>query len=219
MAIKSLQKKLDHAHKKVGKELGYAYKVYRAINNVDVLSDANYIGTANTWTTLNDEASRDMEFQIPTWNTYTDATIVQQGDFLYSEEENRTLMVLIRKPMEPLLAIEVNDRCTITKVGYADTGNGYGPVDGIVVAKNLPCFVNFGNRELLGRYSIPGRKTLAEAGVKTANITTSLPFDVEVMGYTIEDDSGFRGSIIKYSYSSYNSSLQITATEYGATPD
>lgn len=215
MSAKSIQRKIDSAHRKIGDKLGTPYTVYRPLNNIDVLDDANivYEDVKSTFT-MSDKYTKAFSSGKPIWTCYTAAGVVEEGDFLYSETEGRTFFIMARHPLHPVLAMEVNDRMDVYRTGYGDDGNGWRPDVRTLVARNLPCDLGFGASSFGGL--VPAR-TIATAGTRVATITTSLPRSVMAMGLSVESD-GFIGDVISYNYSSSGTALNITAQEFVTSP-
>lgn len=211
MSASSLQKKIDAAHKKVSIKLGYTYALYRPIQNNDVLDDANFIDDLKLAVTVNDSYMATLGWEIPVWTAYTDAKMIQLGDFLYSEDQGRCFFVFSRQPHLPVLMLEVNDRCDIKSVGYANDGTGYSSETATYVARNLPCYTNYGTRTTSG--GIPARSN-AVSGMRSTVLITTLPKQKMAMGLSVELPDGFKGDIISYDYSAVGVGLRVTAQEF-----
>lgn len=212
MSAKSIQRKIDIAHQRVGKKLGYGYTVYRPVNNIDVLDESNIIGlNVKSTFTLNDSYTSAMGWGIPVWMCYTNASLIQAGDFLYSESEGRTFFVLDRKPHLPVMTLEVNDRINVQTIGYSDGADGFGPGVTTFVARNLPAYVSYGSSSIGA--TTPARN-LGESGVRVASVITTLPRYNMVMGTSVTLADGFQGDVVAYDYSSVGSALRLTAKEF-----
>ena len=212
MSALSIQKKIDVAHKKIGKKIGFGYGLYRPLSNIDVLDDANLIAdNVKSTFTINNEYMKAFDWQIPIWTCYTDATQAQAGDFLYSEEQSRTFFIFARLAHQPIMAMEVNDRIDLKIVGYGDDGSGFGPDTTTYFARNLPCYLSYGAQQMSG--GIPAR-TNASAGARTATIITTVPRTAVLMGSSVVVPDGFQGDVISYDYSSVGAALRFTAQEF-----
>lgn len=210
MSAIAIQKKIDVAHKKVSTKLGYSYGLFRPINNLDVLDEANFIANVNLTFTLSDTFTSALSWQTPVYTAYTDAAKVQEGDFLWSEDEGRTFLILSRQPHQPVLVLEMPDRVDIKTVGYGDTGEGYGPGATVFVARGLPAFVSYSSSTMGG---LTPARSLGAAGVRNATIYTSLPKPGMLMGSNINDGS-FSGDVTMYNYASVGNAVKITAQEF-----
>jgi len=212
MSAKGIQKRIDNAHRKVGKALGYVFNLYRPLTNVDVLDDANYIDDIKLTVTLNDSYMSTIGWQTPVWTAYTDAKQLQVGDFLYSEEQGRTFFVMSRQPHLPVLMMEVNDRVDVQVVGYGDDGTGYSPEATTYLARNLPCYISYGASGMGG--GVPAR-SMGTAGIRNATIITTLPREVMTMGATVTNLADtFRGDVVSYDYTSVGRGLRMTVQEF-----
>lgn len=212
MSANKLQTKIDKAHKKIGAKLGYTFGLYRPLNNVDVLDEANWIADIDASFTVNDSFTEALNWNTPVWTCYTDASQLQEGDFLYSEDLNRTFHILTRQPLLPVMALECPDKVDIQVVGYGDDGTGFAPGKTTFVAKNLPGYVSYGAVNQRGHY--PGEPRTTIAGVRTITFITSLPKSFVLQGMTISEAGGFSGDIISYDYAPYGNSVKITAQEF-----
>jgi hypothetical protein len=211
MSAKSLQKKIDNAHRKISNKLGYDYKLYRPINNSNALDDNNFIDDVKLSFTLSDSYTSALSWQVPVYIGYTTASLVQEGDFLYSEDEGRTFLILSRQPHQPVLVLECPDRISIQSVAYTDTGDGFGPSANAYVAKTVPALVSFNAGTLSGM--VPARNN-ASTGIRGATIITSLPKESMLIGNTIVCNNGFAGDAIYYDYATVGNAVKITAQEY-----
>lgn len=210
MSANKLQTKIDKAHKKIGAKLGYTFGLYRPLNNVDVLDEANWIADIDASFTLNDEFTQALNWDTPVWTCYTDASQLQEGDFMYSEEQGRTFHVLTRQPLLPVMVLECPDKVDIQTVGYGDDGTGFAPGKLTVIARNLPGYVSYG--AVNHKAAFPGGT--ANVGIRTITFITSLPKSFVLQGMTISEAGGFSGDILSYDYAPYGNSVKITATEF-----
>lgn len=213
MSGKSLQRKIDVAHRKISKVIGYPYNLYRPITNANVLDDSNLVAPVYLTATISDTYTSTIGWQLPIWTIYTDARLVQAGDFLYSDVEQRTFIVISRLPHLPILAIEANDRIDVKQVGYGNDDNGnYSPNATTYIARNLPCDMSYAAGSLSG--GVPAR-SLGVAGIRQATIYTALPRERMAMGFIISHDSdNFSGNVVSYDYSSVGSGLRLSVNEF-----
>lgn len=213
MSAKGIQKKIDNAHRKIGKTLGYTYGIYRPLtSNVDVISDRNFIKSVKATVTLNDNYSSNISWQIPQWTLYTESAVLEVGDYLYSEEEGRTFFVLNKQPHQPVIAIEANDRIDVQSVGYSDGGTGFAPAQTTFIAKNLPCYLTYGTGSVGG--NLPGGG-VGSIPFRTMTVYTALPKQSMVLGETLVDTAGFKGDVTGYDFNSVGCGVRILAAERG----
>lgn len=213
MSAASIQKKIDNAHKKVGKVLGYTYGLYRPlVSNVDVISDRNLIKYMKATVTLDDNYSKTVKWEVPVWTLYTESAELLPGDYLYSEEQDRTFFVLNKTSHQPVLAVEANDRINITKVGYDNSGTGFAPAQTTFIAKNLPCYLTYGSGSISG--DLPGGGVGA-IPFRTMTVHTALPDPKMLLGETVVDADGFKGDVTTYDVSSVGVGVRIVVAERG----
>lgn len=211
MSAQSIQRKLDVAHKKISNKLGYKYTLYRPLHNVDVLDDSNIVGDVLLTFTMSDGYTKALSWELPVYTAYTNAAIVQEGDFLWSEDEGRTFLVLSRQPHQPVLILEMPDRIDIQSVGYGDDGDGFSPSATTYTARNLPANISY---EASGFGGMTPARSVGTAGIRSANIYTSLPKSAMLMGKTVLTGDGFRGDITNYDYSMVGNAVTFTAQEF-----
>lgn len=213
MSAKSIQTKIDNAHKKIGNKIGYTYGLYRPLSsNIDVIADRNLIKYVKATVTLNDNYSSNTKWEVPIWTLYTETAELQMGDYLYSEEEGRTFFVFNKQSHQPVLAIEANDRIDIKSVTYGDAGTGFAPGQLTYLAKNLPCFLTYGSGSVSS--DLPGNG-VGSIPFRTMTVYTALPKTTMLLGETLLDTEGFKGDVTSYDYSSVGVGVRITVAERG----
>lgn len=213
MSAKSIQTKLNNAHKKIGKKIGYVYGLYRPLySNIDVISDQNLIKYVNATVTLNDSYNSNIKWEVPIWTVYTETAELQMGDYLYSEETGRTFFVLNKQDHQPVLVIEANDRIDIKQVTYGDNGNGFAPGNMTYLAQRLPCYLSYGSSTIGS--NLPGNG-VSGIPIRTMEVYTALPKTTMLLGETLLDADGFKGDVTSYDYSSVGIGVRITVAERG----
>lgn len=211
MSATAIQRKLDKAHKKVSNKIGYTYNVYRPITNIDPLDDANFIDDIKATFTLSDQYTSAMGWGIPAWTIYTDAEQIQEGDFFYNEELERTFFITSRKPHLPVIAVEVPHRIDIMTIGYGDSGNGFEAGATTYLAKNLPAFVAMGASNFAS--GLPAR-TAGSAPMRSVEVITCFPNQESLIGKTLVISSeDFSGDIQRYDYSGIGLGVKFSAAE------
>jgi hypothetical protein len=178
---------------------------------MNALDDNNIIDDVKLSFTLSDSYTKALSWGIPVYIGYTSAALVEEGDFLYSEDEGRTFLILSRQPHQPVLVLEMPDRVSVLGVTYGDTGDGFGPGTDAYIAKNVPALVTLTSSSIGGL--VPARN-VASAGIRGAKIITSIPKEKMLMGNTIICDNGFGGDVVHYDYAVVGNAVNITAQEY-----
>lgn len=211
MSAKSIQSKINNAYKKAGKILGFEYNIFRPINNINVLDASNYIETVNLSVSLNESYSSTIKEQTPIWTVYSDYNILEEGDFVFNEEFNRTFLIVSKKEQLPILGIELPDRIDIKQVQYTDSGNGFEPSNTVnYLAKGLPAFITYEsiNETSSGIFN-------SVAGVRKIIVYTHVPRSFSLMGQTALDYNDFNGNIISYDYPFLGAGTKIIVQEGG----
>lgn len=209
MGAAAIQKKLDKAHKKVGLKLGNEFGLYRPIKNTGTLNQENWLDNVMSSFTLSDSYTTALNWQIPVWTCYTEAALIAEGDFLYSEDTEKTYFILARQPLLPVLALECPHKASLQTVGYGNTGTGFAPGALTYIAQDIPGFMQYGSTTKSGSYQ--GAKSVA--GIRTATFITTIPNPEMLMGAILTDAHGFKGNVIGYDYSALGKSVKITAQE------
>ena len=207
----SIQKKINKAYKKAGNKLGFQYEVYRGLNNVNVLDARNWISTISFSVSLNEQFSDTIKEQIPIWTVYSDYDQLQEGDFVTNNE--RTFLIITKKELLPILALELPDRIDIKQVSYSDTGNGFEPNNATYMARNVPAFISYGSTNMSG--NTLGLERASIAGVKTMTVYTHLPVNVNLMNETALDYKEFSGTITGYDYPFIGAGIKLQVHESG----
>lgn len=207
MSAEAIQFKINKAYHKAGKKLGLEYNVYRPINNIDVLNANNFIATVNFSVSLNTQFSNTIKEQLPIWTVYSDYFVLEEGDFINNQD--RTFLIISKKELLPILALEVPDRVDIKQVSYSDTGNGFEPSNPTYLAKNVPAFISFGTK------STRMSDVNSSAGIRTLIVYTHIPKSINLMNETALDYNGFEGNIIGYDYPFLGAGIKLQVHESG----
>lgn len=207
MSAQSIQNKINRAYTKAGKKLGFDYNVYRPINNIHILDASNYIDTVNFSVSLNTEFSNTIKEQLPIWTVYSDYDILQEGDFI--DNQQRTFLIISKKEMLPILALEVPDRVDIKQVSYSNSGNGFEPGNSTYLARGLPAFITYSNTTV----SMNGID--AVAGIRKIIVYTHVPSSINLMNETALDYNGFNGNIIGYDFPFLGAGIKLQVQESG----
>lgn len=212
MSAQSIQLKLDKAHKKIATKLGYAYNVYRPLNDIDPLNDRNHLQQVKATFTLSDTYTQTISWEVPIWTVYTDILQLEQGDILDNGEH--TYIIISRLPHLPVLAVQADDRIDIHSVGYGDSGTGFGPAQSAYVAKGLPCYISTDSYPItVGNPGVGISKT----DYRSLAVVTYLRDQQNLMNRSVSARDGFTGDIIKYDFSSIGSAVKFTARESQGT--
>jgi len=212
MSAKSIQNKIDKAHKKIAKTLGYQFQVYRSLDDMNPLDDRNNCATVNATFTLSDTYTQTISWEVPIWTVYTDPVQVEQGDYLYNGEH--CYIIISRLPHLPVLAIQADDRIDIRTIGYGDGGAGFGPAQGSYIARTVPCYISTDSYGV--GTGMPGTG-INSANFRALNVITYLRDQQNLMNRSVSARDGFIGDIVKYDFSSIGSAVKFTAKESQGT--
>lgn len=211
MSAISIQKKIDKAHKKIASKLGYPYRVYRSLNDIDPLNDRNIFEHVNATFTLSDTYTSTLSDGTPIWTVYTDPIQVEMGDYLYNDEH--CYIIISRLPHLPVLAIQADDRIDIRTIGYGDSGTGFSPAQSTFVARNLPAYVSTSSHPI--PVGMPG-VGINKVEFRQMVANTYLKAEVNLMTHSLVWKD-FTGDVITYDFSSIGKGVKITARESQST--
>ena len=186
--------------------MGYPYKVYRPINNLSPLSDENYVASVTASFTASETYGSTITSGIPNWIVYANGKELMVGDFLYSEDTGRTFYINSMAPHLPIMAIELPHSVTLYALDYKNSGFGYQPGKGEVVARDIPAWVDYTSAIESGFGVAEGK-----VGNRVINVTTWAP--TVQMGYRIADDRGFEGDVVSYNHNVLGWGTKIVAVE------
>lgn len=206
MSASSIQQKLYKAYGKVSKALGYPYRVYRPINNLSPLHDENWVADVSASFTMNDGYTSSPTTNMPTWTVYVNGRDLMVGDFLYSEDTQRTFYINSMAPHLPITAVEMPNRITLYEIGYGNNGFGYQPGRGPIVAKDIPAWIDYTSSVESGFGVADGK-----AGNRAVNVVTWAP--TIAMGYKLVDERGFEGDVVSYNHNVLGWGTKIVAVE------
>ena len=139
MSGSAINKKLQKANAKIGKKLGYTFKLYRSVDYLDPVQLKNYLGEQTlSWST-------DAAFKKPVNENYQQVNIfldtmnLQLGDIFVSEELNKKFVLINKDPLVTPQAIEATNTISISRTEYVTTGGLHPEL--VEVAKNIPAAI------------------------------------------------------------------------------
>jgi len=141
----SIQKKLWKAYGKVGKALGREFSVYRPTELTDPMRPTNWLFNTDIAFSQDWKYKSPHKWGVSLWKTWVDGrlnrlTDIEQGDIFYDSLRNETYFVASTQEHLDIQSIKANERITISRAGYTDGANGFGPGD-TEVATDVPCYI------------------------------------------------------------------------------
>lgn len=212
MSALSIQQKIDKAHKKVAKTLGYAYNVYRPLTDINPLDDKNIYQSVKATFTLSDTYTNTISWEVPIWTVYTDPMLLEQGDILF--DGDHAFIIISRLPHLPVLAVQADDRIDVRNIGYSNSGSGFGPAQDTYVARNLPCYISTDSFGV--GLNNPG-VGISGTNFRSLTCITYLRDQQNLMSRSITARDGFVGDVTKYDFSSIGSAVKFVAKESQGT--
>lgn len=211
MTAASFQKKIDNAHKKISKKLGYVYGLYRPLTNVNVLDLDNWIKNVHLTATISDSYTSTVGWGLPVWTVYTDAASVEEGDFLYSEDQGRTFFIISKLPHLPVLACEVNDRVNVYSVEYNNAVSGFAPTVTTPIMENLPVAVTQGT---VTTGAIIPQADIAVSGSRDFQMITTFPQPEDLLNkHVVLVNTSFSGHVFSFQRSPIGKGVKFSVRE------
>jgi len=110
MSGKSIARVLNNAFQTVGNVLGYQFEHYRPDSYVVPLQDRNYIGKLTVTATPDDAMSKNPLDQLEKYLLYANSTLLELGDILYSQELDKTYVVLDKTELRAATGVLAQNR-------------------------------------------------------------------------------------------------------------
>ena len=185
MGAAVIQKKIYNAYAKVAQKLGYDYDIYRPITYLDPISLENWVNKKKLSTAPSDSFGSAQKFSIPILNAFIDGNILQVGDMLFNEDQNRTFFVISMQPHLPINVIEAPNRITIKRTSYADNAGSFEKV-AVTIASGVPANIDVPNAAAFSN-GIPSQ---VGTGQPKWLIYAWLPDQTISIGDVITDENG-----------------------------
>ena len=196
MSGKSTNKKMQNAFQRVGKALGFDFKVYRALDHLTPIQTKNYIVTKKVG------AAPDTSFQQPVGSSYkqvnlfTNTEDLKTGDILVNEELGKVYVLVNKDPIVAPQAIETTDKLTFSRPGYTTAGSFAAGLQEF--AKDIPAAIY--GVDTVANPSVVGEVKNA-SGNNIYSIWVWLPQNFLKINDTITDSYGNKSLITSIEYS------------------
>ena len=211
MSGTSVNGKMQKAFQRIGRKLGFKFKVYRSVDFLTPIQPKNYIGEQYVG------FSADTSFQAPVgssykqFNLFIDTSDAHLGDIFVCEEQNKKFVLVNKDPIVTPQAIETPHTITISRPGYSTpTATTAFSTAGTEIAKDIPASIFE-----IGSAGLPG--PVSEVKESSANhqyaIWVYLPKNNVKIDDIIVDQDGNKSRIISIEYSSVGYKLTARATK------
>lgn len=137
MSGKNIDKILNKAYKKIGKVMGFDFKMYRSVDYLDPVQDKNYVKNVTLAFSLDESFKSQEEFSFKVYNLWVDGANILPGDIFISEDLNKRFTLVSNEQITVPLGLDSSSNITISRPTYSNTG-GFGPKQ-IVIADKIPC--------------------------------------------------------------------------------
>ena len=122
MSGAALQKTIDNAFKTVAGVVGYKFKQYRPYSYIVPLKDTNYISTLNLAASPDEGFTKNPLDALDKYFLYAKSTELARGDILYSEELDKTYVVIDKSELRAAVGVLAQERMTVLRptIGTGD---------------------------------------------------------------------------------------------------
>lgn len=135
MSGKSIQRTLNNAFGVVGRVLGWPFKVYRPVNWVVPLQDANYVFSTNLAASP-DESFGKTPSELDEFMLYTKAP-VELGDIMHSDELSKTYVVFEKNELRAVIGVAAQDRFNLLRPTFTSGADKLRGFERVIV--DMPC--------------------------------------------------------------------------------
>lgn len=202
MSGKSIDKKINNSYKKVGKILGYTFKLYRSVDYLTPVQPKNYLQDVTLAFSIDESFKKQQDYGFHLYNLYCDGATMLPGDIFENTDLNKRFTLVQNDPITVTIAIDSRSWISINRPVYNSTG-GFSPkVES--VATEIPATI----LELSATSSsgnLPGGTSPLKSGHQQWDIWTYLPNNIIKMNDVIIDNLGNKSTVV---------SCQITPLGY-----
>lgn len=138
MSGRAIDKKLNKAYAKLGKRLGYDFKLYRSVDYLDPIQEKNFVGTVSLAATIDENFKKQTDFNFHLFQLFCDSKDIQIGDIFVSDELGKRYTFVQKESITVPIGIESNQHITISRPAHV-TINGTLRPSLVEYAQNIPC--------------------------------------------------------------------------------
>lgn len=197
MSGTSVNGKMQKAFQRIGRKLGFVFKVYRSVDFLTPIQSKNYIGDQYVSFSLDTSFKTPVGSSYKQFNLFLDTNNLNLGDIFVCEAQNKRFVLVNKDPIVTPQAIEVPHTITISRPGYSTTGSfSAGLID---IAKDIPASIfEVGS----AGQSAPVAEVKNSSAQHQYSIWVYLPQNNLKIDDVIEDQLGNKSRIISIEYSS-----------------
>lgn len=138
MSGRAIDKKLNKAYAKIGKKIGYDFKLYRSVDYLDPIQEKNFVKIVNLAASVDENFKKQTDFNFHLFQLFCDSSDIQLGDIFVSEELGKRYTFVQKEAITVPIGIESNQHITISRPGY-QTINGTMRPGLVEYAQKIPC--------------------------------------------------------------------------------
>jgi phosphoribosyl-ATP pyrophosphohydrolase len=208
MSGTSVNGKMQKAFQRIGRKLGYKFKVYRSVDFLTPIQAKNFIGEQYVSFSLDPSFKTPVGSSYKQFNLFLDTNNMQLGDIFVSEEQNKKFVLVNKDSIVTPQAIETPHTITISRPGYSTVGSFESGLNEI--AKDIPASIfEVGSAGL----SAPVSEVKESSANHQYSIWVFLPKNNLKIDDIIEDQDGNKSRITSIEYSSVGYKLTARATK------
>lgn len=114
MSGKSIQNTLNRAFNAVGRILGWQFNVYRPVNWLMPVQDANFAGSYTVSASPDESFAAEID-ELSKFKLYVNSERIEEGDILHSAELDRTYIVFSKLELRPSIGVLCSDRMKVLR--------------------------------------------------------------------------------------------------------
>lgn len=210
MSGKSIDKKLNNAYKKVGKILGFPFRLYRSVDYLNPVQDKNFLKSVTLAFSIDESFKKNQDFNFHLYNLYCDGASIEPGDIFENTELNKRFTLVQNDPITVSIAIDSHSSISISRPTYNNTG-GFGPKTEVIATSIPATILEIGSAATSG--NAPSGTTPLKSGVQQWDIWTYLPADLIKINDVITDNAGNKSTVISCQYGELGYKIKAVSTK------
>lgn len=190
MSGASIDKKLTKAYGKIGKILGYKFKLYRSVDYLEPVQAKNYLKEVTLAFSIDENFKKSQDFNFHLYNLFCDG-VIKTGDIFENTDLNKRFTLVQNDPITAPIGINSSEWITISRPVYNSTG-GFSPKQELIASKIPATILEKSAMASTGNNNQP---TPLKSGIQQWDIWTYLPDDKVRINDVIEDNRGNKATI------------------------
>lgn len=185
-----IDKKLSKAYAKIGKVLGFKFKLYRSVDYLEPVQTKNFLREVTLAFSIDESFKKPQDYNFHLYNLFCDGDI-KTGDIFENIELNKRFTLVQNDPITAPIGINSADWITISRPVYNSTG-GFSPKQELVASK-IPATIL--EKTAIASSGNNTQPTPLKSGIQQWDIWTYLPEDKIRINDVIEDSRGNKATV------------------------